>query len=224
MASVYPIHRRVSMSATAAEVRSMLASGMSVPEVAKLRGVSKQSVYDLCTRYGIEYTKPKNLPKLHKLMQCDYCGNDFRNLHPRLYCSKKCEAAGRRKKTAKINQAIAAEMRKMRSDGNTLQVIADSYGVSLGLVQQVIEGRRWKATKGHWTKGKRRSDCNVDEWERIRPRIIVAIKIRHGGIKSLRGLAKLIGVESKTVTRWLRSDRYPMQESVEKIKKWLTHA
>lgn len=82
-------------------------------------------------------------------------------------------------------------------------------------------------SKGHWPKGKTRSDANPQEWRSLRLKLVKFIakpertgkpsKLRRSG----RGLADYLGVNSRNVSRWIHSQRVPLAKYVRDIAKWM---
>ncbi len=132
----------------AEEVRSMIDSGMSVQQVAKSRGTSRESVYQLCRNHAIEIPaakkgKPKSVAKVRA---CVTCGEPVPG--KRKHCSKKCVDIGRATRTqqpnAKITMDDARQVRKLRSGGAKLREIAEQFGLSIGGVNSIVAGRTWR--------------------------------------------------------------------------------
>jgi len=74
--------------------------------------------------------------------------------------------------------------------------------------------------KGHWPKGKRRNP--VGDWPALRLAIVGLIDAhRLYGVRSAGALAKAVGVQSATVSRWLRGEDVPAMKSAEQMNAWL---
>lgn len=213
------MNERWQRSKAAREIKSMLEQGMTKIEIARARGVSAAAVQDVCKRYGLVamrvwFKQPKHI------YACEVCGKDIHSRRKR-FCSAACLRKGRPQTAAKLNTTKANEIRKKRANGQSLAEIAAEYGVSVGLVGNITKNRAWITRKGHWPKGKSRSDCDASEWRRLLPRVKALLKVKHKNVGSARALGRFVGVDGKTVSRWLNEDRIPMQESVTKIKDWI---
>lgn len=82
--------------------------------------------------------------------------------------------------------------------------------------------------KAPWPKGRGRhglSDEQSEEWKKLRRKIERRLSYPEKSSEkvraSRRGMAEYIGVESKSVTRWLRGDLTPNAEHLPLIQEWL---
>lgn len=66
-------------------------------------------------------------------------------------------------------------------------------------------------TKGHWPRGKRRHAAAPDVMRDLRD--------AYREVGSLRVIAKLVGVDHRTVNRWLKGEDRPAPEHVETLRK-----
>lgn len=73
--------------------------------------------------------------------------------------------------------------------------------------------------KGHWPKGRRRNPEEGVKLLRVQTRRL----LRHTqpGLVSQRALARSVGVDIRTVGRWLRGEDCPSAASCRKWQKWL---
>lgn len=83
--------------------------------------------------------------------------------------------------------------------------------------------------RGHWPKGKRRNTA-VAAWSQLRRRLtrLLAMPDRHVSIdsewvRSRAGLARWLGVNPRTVGRWVNGDDMPPPENVERMREWIAH-
>lgn len=76
-------------------------------------------------------------------------------------------------------------------------------------------------TKGHWPAGKRRNP-DSGHWMRVRARLDQLLRDhwRHGVITANR-LAADIGVDPRTINRWLNGEDRPSEESQAALALWL---
>lgn len=74
--------------------------------------------------------------------------------------------------------------------------------------------------RGGWPVGKRRH-TDVGDWQRIRLRIVslIADRYQHGRI-SARALSIAIGVNDRTVRRWLAGEDRPSPADQERLRAW----
>lgn len=74
--------------------------------------------------------------------------------------------------------------------------------------------------KGHWPKGKRRNP--VGDWPSLRLAVVGLIDQHWAyGVRSAGALARVVGVDSRTVGRWLRGEDMPPPAAVTKLNAWL---
>lgn len=75
--------------------------------------------------------------------------------------------------------------------------------------------------RGHWEKGKRRNP--VGGWNRIR-RGIQSLLDNHAtrGVISFRAIAAAVGVDDRTVRRWMSGEDVPSTDSAALAKAWLS--
>lgn len=74
--------------------------------------------------------------------------------------------------------------------------------------------------KGHWPRGKRRNPTKGTRL--LLSRVKRLLKTRHQPKKvSIRALAKFVGVDAHTATRWLRDEDIPTVASQRRLAKWL---
>lgn len=83
---------------------------LTYPEIAKIYGVTKETIKCAMKRLGIpllerkkkvKEIKPKRTPKERKIMTCAFCGKEFierPGRAPGVYCSKECSIRDKRKK------------------------------------------------------------------------------------------------------------------------------
>jgi hypothetical protein len=76
-------------------------------------------------------------------------------------------------------------------------------------------------TKGHWRKGRRRNDPGP-EWRQIRT-TLARLLYYHAKPKviSLRAAAAHVGVDPRTMSRWLDGTDFPSPDSTQLIKGFL---
>lgn len=84
-----------------------------------------------------------------------------------------------------------------------------------------------KKPKGHWPAGKRRNDPGKD-WPRVLAKLqrVTAEAEADPNIplpqrRSIKGCAAAIGVDAKTVARYVSGWYYPTEETAASIKDWL---
>lgn len=70
-----------------------------------------------------------------------------------------------------------------------------------------------KGARGHWPRGKRRSDLD----EKTRRQLIARIRVACDRGLSLKAIAEAIRVSDRAVRRWLAGDHYPMKRSVRRM-------
>ena len=72
----------------------------------------------------------------------------------------------------------------------------------------------------HWPKGKRRH-ADAGDWARVRLEIQALLDEhpRHG-VRSLAVIGRAVGVDKRTVWRWLRGEDRPPPEAQERLRAW----
>ncbi len=79
-----------------------------------------------------------------------------------------------------------------------------------------------KKTKGHWPKGKRRS-ADVVQWSRVLLSLNSVFEEHYEiGVCTPRAFAAAIGVDSRSVRRWLNGEDRPSEENQRVAKAWVT--
>lgn len=83
--------------------------------------------------------------------------------------------------------------------------------------------------RGHWPRGKRRSDltdAQLRAWHLLRKKLAIIVSANQRGVpgtlrRSCRGLAEHCGVHDRSVRRWLSGEDVPTQACVEKMREWI---
>jgi DNA invertase Pin-like site-specific DNA recombinase len=76
--------------------------------------------------------------------------------------------------------------------------------------------------KGHWPKGKRRSEVPASTWEPLRLAIRDLLRThRAPNVRSYQAIADRVGVNKKTVGRWLNEVDWPPSEAIAILRHYL---
>jgi DNA invertase Pin-like site-specific DNA recombinase len=77
--------------------------------------------------------------------------------------------------------------------------------------------------KGHWPKGKRRSEVPESTWEPLRLAIRDMLRAyRLANVRSYQAIADRVGVDKKTVGRWLNGEDWPPSKAIPILKHYLS--
>jgi hypothetical protein len=77
-------------------------------------------------------------------------------------------------------------------------------------------------SKGHWPKGRRRSDVAPSVWEPLRLAIRDLLRShRRRNVRSYQAIADRVRVDKKTVGRWLNGEDWPPSEAIPDLKHYL---
>lgn len=83
-----------------------------------------------------------------------------------------------------------------------------------------MPSRVWTKTKGHWPKGKRRVATEHDQWLPLLRTLRRKLRDPEKG-RSRRALAGALGVDTKTVRRWLAGEDWPHPRRLKPIQRWI---
>jgi DNA invertase Pin-like site-specific DNA recombinase len=76
--------------------------------------------------------------------------------------------------------------------------------------------------KGHWPKGKRRSDVAASTWEPLRLAIRDLLRAhRLANVRSYQAIADRVGCDKKTVGRWLNGEDWPPTSAIPILQHYL---
>lgn len=79
-------------------------------------------------------------------------------------------------------------------------------------------------TKGHWPKGQRRHK-QISNWSAVLLDVLRLVDAEHKrGVRSRGVLAAAVGVADKTITRWLRGEDVPDEDTQRRVRTWCTEA
>lgn len=75
--------------------------------------------------------------------------------------------------------------------------------------------------RGHWPRGKRRSTISPPHWAALRQRVLDLVDAppRYGP-RSRAGLARHLGVDARTVRRWLAGEDFPGPDAMAAMRLW----
>lgn len=114
------------------------------------------------------------------------------------------ERFGSKNSNAKLTEADAVEIRRLRAAGATLDALAERFGVAVGTIHPILQGRTWRHVGGTPIVGvdKRRGESN--HLTNLTGAQVVEIRQRHTGGETLKSLAAAFGCTAEGISAVVR--------------------
>ncbi len=130
------------------QIKKLAKQGLAQLDIARHLGCSRQYINQVVKQHNIEIKKVLRWQKQpKKKLICPICEASFVQNHTEQYCSSECRKLKFTKITRRFSPEEVRTIRRYRSNGMSVQDLADRFGVKKVTIYFILQGRSYSYVK-----------------------------------------------------------------------------